>query len=338
MLDSTIAITENAITNIYLIGYKNQGESIVVEIKDKNINPAICGIIDCFKYQQLNWTLKLLRKEKINSIQFLFWSHPDEDHSRGLDDILEKYQNNIKYIGISEGLSLNEIFNSIPRNTKNRNLYMKKIFDNIKIFTDQENPNFIRCNADTREFKIPFLMNNKKVNFTIKPFAPLSSICNNENIKVFDNIINKGTHSIIKNRISSGLLICIGDRKLCLTGDIINESLGSKTYQLKLMNMFKDIDIVKIPHHGSKSSSNFIDLLPKNILIAGVTKYKKEAPDQNILKRYKARNAKIYATSHINPLNNIERYGIVKITIPLDSTLPISCNFIGNACDLTSVV
>lgn len=338
MIEEPILITEDAVVNVYIVGYKNIGESIVIEILDSLLENPICGIIDCYRSNSLNWAFKFLKDKNINEIQFLLWSHPDEDHSKGLNDILNIYKDKIKTLYISEGLSLDEINKSISlmSNTDNENInYMKEIFVLINEISKKIDDQFIHVNHATREFKIPFFYRNgKKANVTLKPFAPLSRICHEERIKIFDTIINDHNHSIKKNKISIGFLMTIGERKLVFTGDMINEVLGSENYTKALKKAFSDTDFFKIPHHGGKSSDKFINLLPKKIGIASVTRYHESNPDPEVIKQYQRKTTELYCTSHLERVKNIHDIGVIKISIPFDNSKLIKTNLKGNACKL----
>ena len=84
--------------------------------------------------------------------------------------------------------------------------------------------------------------------------------------------------------------LSIYDTSIFLTGDIEAE------VEEKLI--LRPVDILKVPHHGSKSSSthDFIDALsPDNALIC-VGKNNYGHPSQEVLNRYISRNIPLYKT------------------------------------------
>lgn len=335
MHSGPILITNNAIVNIYLIGYKHQGESIVIEINDDLLKKPICGIIDCFKSNNLNKTLEILKEKNIDELRFVFWSHPDNDHSFGLEEILEKFNKNILIVGVSEGISCKEIISSINNEDTNSADYMKKIFRNLAEISRKIEDGFISINHATRRLNIDFcLKNGEKRLFSIEPIAPFSHKCREESIKLFTHIINNDKQSEIrKNKISTGFIFSIGEYKACFTGDMINESLPKGKSAERFRNKLKSIDVLKIPHHGGMSSDKFIGFLPKSFELAGVTRYNDTNPSPEIIKRYKNKT-RVYSTSDINMQNNNNQYGIIKVTIPFDNTKEIQTKLIGNACEL----
>ena len=68
---------------VYLIGYNSQGESILFFLRtDEGV--IYSGVVDCYTYKSINKTIDLLKKENIEKIDFLCWTHPHDDHSLGI--------------------------------------------------------------------------------------------------------------------------------------------------------------------------------------------------------------------------------------------------------------
>ncbi|MBN2795994.1 MAG: DNA internalization-related competence protein ComEC/Rec2 [Clostridia bacterium] len=112
----------------------------------------------------------------------------------------------------------------------------------------------------------------------------------------------------IGNNASLVLLLEAYERKLLFTGDIEEEVE-------KQLNNLHQIDVLKIPHHGSDSSStqNFIDMLNPRIGVICVNKNYYGHPDSDVIRRYQRLGTKLYLTQD----------GCVKITI-----LPFSLMFV----------
>lgn len=73
---------------IYTIGYANEGESIIAIVKMDGIS-SYTVVIDAYKVENKNIAVRILESEKIENIDLLCWSHPDEDHSLGLEDYIK---------------------------------------------------------------------------------------------------------------------------------------------------------------------------------------------------------------------------------------------------------
>ena len=76
---------------IYVIGYRNIGESIVVFMIDDNkgVDKVVFSmIIDCYKKGDLNIAMDLLKKHGVSELDFAIWTHPHDVHSPGFDEII----------------------------------------------------------------------------------------------------------------------------------------------------------------------------------------------------------------------------------------------------------
>ncbi len=73
-----------------MIGYHDQGESVVFFIKTDGM-VAYTGLVDCYKTEEQNAVKMVLEKERIKKVDFVCWTHPHDDHTRGLDEIWKEY-------------------------------------------------------------------------------------------------------------------------------------------------------------------------------------------------------------------------------------------------------
>ena len=83
---------------------------------------------------------------------------------------------------------------------------------------------------------------------------------------------------------------------MLFTGDI--EEIAEKEI---LKNVSKNIlksDILKIPHHGSKTSSTdkFLECVNSKIALIGVGKNNFGHPSEEVIERLKSKNIKVYRT------------------------------------------
>ena len=75
-----------------VIGYHDQGESIVFFIKTDGI-AAYTGLVDCYKTEDQNAVKMVLEKEQVEKIDFMCWTHPHDDHTLGLEIYILKKHN-----------------------------------------------------------------------------------------------------------------------------------------------------------------------------------------------------------------------------------------------------
>lgn len=82
------------VISLYVIGYKNIGESIVVLFRDKNLGEkdvVFSFVVDCYKNNNLFLTKHILDSNHVSALDMVFWTHPHKDHTPGIDTIVKDY-------------------------------------------------------------------------------------------------------------------------------------------------------------------------------------------------------------------------------------------------------
>lgn len=309
--------TNSLILEVYLIGYTNKGESIVFFFKTDN---TICysGVVDCYEYKSVNKTIELLKKENLETIDFLCWTHPHDDHSIGIETLLEQYCDDHTKIWLTD-------------------IYPDKIEEcgysksSIKMYTN------IKSRVRTQKSRIKFAKDDTTLDrfrcvgcetylIEIKSFAPNSTIIAER------KELNQDEEG---NPYSIGLSIFAGKFNIMLCGDVENKTIE------RFDESFFDtpIDYIKIPHHGSSTGN----LLPKILKRFGIdapsvatsTVYSQHnLPEEAVLMDYKKWHTKeIYITSHLSSDSNKETYGIVFTSFDIleNREYPIETSLQGNS-------
>lgn len=80
----------NFIVRIFVVGYKNKGESNVILFFDQD-KVVFSAIVDCYKMNDKNLTIEILKKYGVKKLDFACWTHPHDDHSPGFDDVVLAY-------------------------------------------------------------------------------------------------------------------------------------------------------------------------------------------------------------------------------------------------------
>ena len=84
---------DNLIVSLFVVGYKNIGESIIVLFRDKNNDEEkviMSMVIDSYETKQLKLVQTVLKKYNVQKLDFVCWTHPHCDHSPGIDELIEK--------------------------------------------------------------------------------------------------------------------------------------------------------------------------------------------------------------------------------------------------------
>ena len=266
--------------DIYLIGYPTEGESIVFCLKtDSDVSSFLfVGVIDCYLNKQCNYTMKLLKNLKISKLDLLCWTHPDLDHSLGIDELLQKYVDNDTVISIPISLlEHKEKFNECSQ--QYCNMFLKRL-------KQRKNENKIQLKYTSNGMNVysgnyMSSLRDKSYSLRIQALAPDSTLVG--------NLLNRKT--IENNIFSIALCLQFDMLNVLFAGDIQNNTIRALK---NIWDLPDNFHYIKIPHHGSASSSNFIDFLEsqkKPIFTGSVacsTVFSKAGlPDKKILERYR---------------------------------------------------
>lgn len=310
-----ISNCKDVIIKVFVIGYRNRGESIVILFIDKIAHSVIYSIvIDSFKYFKINKTIDILSLYKIKAINLLCWSHPDLDHTWGIDDILKSYCDNTTRILLPFALS-DPSFNSYNHNKRDKE-YLNYIFSINRVSQQSCISSSVAPNQYSRIDDFIIMDVEDKISVTIDTLSPHSSYINSI-------ITTKG--KIDKNQLSIVLYIKVNSYKFVFCSDIENDAIGF----LK-KDAFDNPILLKIPHHGSPSSTDLISILETSLsnTISCSTIYSRhKLPNSNIMKMYSDCCAQVDCTG----TNDIDMFGIVEYTFDLFDNMTCDAVYHGHA-------
>lgn len=283
---------------INLIGYKQQGESIIFYIlADGKV--VYTGLVDCYKLNSRNYVVDFLEEKGIKTLDFICWTHPHDDHTRGLDEVLDRFcTSNTKFwttdIQPNDYKLYSEESTQVYKRIKNIHLLRKKEKITIKYAKDHTILEKMICTGISQYL------------FQIDSFAPNSTILAE---KKFMNKDEQG------NLYSMGLIINIGRYFILLGGDVENPTISLlEDYELE-----NPIDYIKIPHHGSPTGIFIIDRMRAlNVLapsVATTTVYRKGSIPkiETMIKYQKWGTKEIYCTGTISGTEaEKDEYGVVR--------------------------
>ena len=154
MITYPVSSLKNLRVRIYVVGYHKQGESIVIILLDNATEEIFyCGVIDTFKKKNIHITKEILEHYGIKRIDILCWSHPDNDHSWGLDELLENYCDDQTDFLYPYGVEPNNMFFS--EYNKYQYKYLQIIHDKIeknkvayKRISDRKNKAYLLDSCD----------------------------------------------------------------------------------------------------------------------------------------------------------------------------------------------
>lgn len=79
---------------VYHLGYESQGEGSIFILYTEARNVLYSAVIDCFEDEQCNITDEILKEWGLDAdLDIFIWTHPHDDHSLGIQKIIESYCN-----------------------------------------------------------------------------------------------------------------------------------------------------------------------------------------------------------------------------------------------------
>lgn len=274
--------------NVYVIGYKGQGESIVFTLEN-DYSVIYSGVIDCFEKENINETINLLKnKLNIEKLDILCWTHPHEDHTKGMDKLINSYT--------SEKTKL--VYPANIYNVKQENEHMRKTSEILKeiILSQKHKKQELYPINGYRPIDRRQLGNqlDKSYELNIVALTPVSSVLEKRILQGKENT---------PNDYSISLLVSIGGVSFLFSGDIQDITIK----KIDTSYLPDKIDYVKIPHHSSKHSLSLLNWFSKSnkSSISCTTEYSiSNLPDKGVIDKYKLYFNEIYFTNEKSENDN----------------------------------
>ncbi len=279
-----------------IIGYKNQGECVLIFVRVDN---GICfsALIDCYMTNSIDKVSEILDMYHVQNLNFLCWTHPDLDHSKGLKKVFEKYVDKKTQIWIPEGIEAHEIECSKE---------VQELFSMLKeCVIDYSKGYSVYTASDVKELSCYdtycFAKGLNEYVLSIMGYTPNSKLIRRQNY----------LNQFIKNDRSIFCVFRLGEVRIFLTGDIENQ-----TIQMLPKGVDSHAHILKIPHHGSETSIEMIDVCSEGCDVACSTVYrmgKSRLPNDEVMKQYSLGSKLLYCTGGQDQEQEKYEYGIVTV-------------------------
>lgn len=261
---------------IIMVGYKYQGESLIISLKDSRSVPLWTGVIDCYKNRNINFTCEKLKEMNYGkkSIDLLMITHPDEDHIKDISNIINNFTDN------STIYIMPDFINSNIKDTKDIQTIKECICKRYETHeSGQYNNIFYNRNINESNLCWKFIGNdNKRHVLKIETYLPTDSIMS---MSRYHNPQQKNEYSLFVN------LIIDNQINFVFSGDCLDYSL--KLLDEEDFNKMKNTLYFKIPHHGSKETKFIKEIIKnENIILTStaVCAYRKDVTDNKILEFY----------------------------------------------------
>ena len=295
----------NEITlHVFTIGYSEKGESQIIILYDNIRNQCLFSfVIDCYSTNSFHKTKDILDCYKILNIDYFIWTHTDEDHSVGIDKLIDDYCSIKTNFYLPEGIDGTEsdVFgysDDIKNCLEKINSLNKSRNYNVHTLTLPTGGNLEILRAVIKEEKT-----TKQFNFQVYCIAPFSAIIRRRKLAK-----EEGKKHTNANDFSIATVFKVGELSLLFSGDIENQTIN-----LIPDYHFEGLSYVKTPHHTSNTSTKLLDKIEKNfdgikIPTAVTTTYKVfNLPKSELIEEYRK-----FVTTFNSTGRGATGYGYVK--------------------------
>lgn len=292
--------------HIHVLGYYPQGESILTVAWDEKNNVVLHSmLIDFFEIDNNNKIKSILNHYHINDtkLDHIVWTHPDKDHSVGLSSIIKNYTSSKTVYLVPDGFTkyYKAFFNSsvlsswiamLSNRWRKRSANIERVNYSQRRLTPMI---YAPCSFEDGY--------HDKVEYEVEILTPVAGL-------VMNQMEANKTHKT--NHISISLIIKFGGQSFYFGGDAENPAINKVSKE-----HFNNVVFVKVPHHGSKTSSSLPRILSSlkteglvNQINAVSTSFAEgdiSLPNEDILKEYKKCSSSILLTENEGHDNN---YGV----------------------------
>lgn len=237
---------ENVEFRIYTIGYSRQGESILTILCNKE-QILYSVLTDSFQKQvrglkKFNVLDEILTQYDNPHIDLFVWTHPDQDHSIGIEDALDTYDSDRKaFVFVPDGLDRKDKYEICGKS--------KDAFDYLNKYYFQRGHGLPISVSSQEERKIVKLR-LKEIETGVSIWADFIFIAPSGEV-ILKRTANENKFTI--NEMSVVYAINMNGRNFLFTGDFEGSNL-----QLMSTERMELLKFLKVPHHASYRSNSIV--------------------------------------------------------------------------------
>ena len=265
---------------IFIMGCATEGESAVIILYDGTDVVYSC-VVDSFVCDDKIVAKELLCNLKISHITDLFWTHPHDDHSRGMISLIDEFSPETIYLA-SE---LHDLSDNIKTHSVDvlQRINMCRGYDGRCVNESKVKGISTNSLIKSEELRV----GTKVVPFRMYTIAPVNG-------RLREKVIKASPDSAL-NDFSLAFSVDIGDFSILLTGDVQDRMIN--TAREELCGQIYTPNLLKIPHHGSNYSTEILSIFDGDDLIDyGITTSKRSSglPTDEALSIYHSKCSHTY--------------------------------------------
>lgn len=284
-----------ASVNVINVGY---GDSIVVNIESGN--HLKWGVIDCHNPNSLDEspTLEFLKKNNVQTLEFICLTHPDYDHYSGIEQLLRYFSTEHRKVNFYYD-SLDSTKYTSLLNSKRQEKTLKSLYEFVYELVEKDIILWEQLSYDKILFK------DKEFLLTSKGPYQKDLVRYIKRVRKRNLAMTKGEIIVVdKNLLSVISSIEFGESLILLLSDASKENIEnflkrSKKSMRKKKNLY--FTFIKVAHHGS-SKNNHSGLWKNhtirdfsNAAISSGSKY--EHPNIEVVKDIISNKINLYCTN-----------------------------------------
>lgn len=301
MIPSSLHCTRysNLVLEVHTVGYPEMGESIVTFLKD-GAKVLLTVITDSFKTDNADEVKRILEYNGHPTINIFIWTHPDEDHSVGIEDLLDEFDGDRKAtVYIPANMTKDIMTCDVAKNALD---YLIKNYDTGRCYQ--------LCSILTIDdqvlthngFEIRERLTNRKITGCFSFLLPDTSLTMRRSYHGAKNPGDMNDFSLVYVLELNGINYLFG-------GDMTKQSI--QFIERKDRSYLENIRYVKIPHHGSNEPLKLVEKLtpyePKKA-VATTTVFKDTHPYKDALDKYAEICEYVSSTNR-----GVESYGRIRL-------------------------
>lgn len=321
---------DNLVVSLYVIGYKNIGESVVVLFRDKirgQSDVVFSFVVDSYKKDALFVTKKILDDNYVESLDMVFWTHPHRDHTPGIDELVKAYfkpgmlffKPKFYFGNLCEDLLKNESAYTAEANSSLETYFEKEVegYNGQRTITGEGDV--------TNHYPLKIIEDSGvSKNLLFYFLTPIG--------RLIDHYSLKGNMLSRPNDLSISFVMSVDGYDFYFGGDAECDHCNSIE-----QDIIRDMRWIKVPHHCSKGGKFICENMGPKFDYAASTVYaSSDLPVEDIQKAY-AKRGRLFMTQ-LKGEDLEQEYGVIRFDYMFnDENAFVSIKTYGNAREYVTV-